>query len=198
VTALFSGFSCRSLYGKRKPQYSPNRMAKKPPVAELEFLKLSGNHLELDRKLSSLGCETPDIFAYAQHVCEAWFRLGEKHLTEAKLLVASGCNRAGFSRAYYAAYNASKAARYIKAGFVSLKGDDHAAASTALPGDFPDVAKWSMKISALYEHRLWADYDNWVDTEARFTLKPTDAVADAAAFIDETRAYLNSKCGMNL
>jgi len=172
-------------------------MAKKPPVTELEFLKLSSNHLELDRKLSCLGCQTPDILHYAQHVCEAWFRLGEEHLVEAKLLVAAGCKRAGLSRAYYAAYNASKAARYIKAGFVSLKGDDHAAAST-LPGDFPDAAKWSMKIGTLYENRLWADYDNWTDTEARFTLKPTDAVADAAVFIDETRAYLNSKCGMNL
>jgi hypothetical protein len=173
-------------------------MAKKPPVTELEFLKLSANHLDLDKRLSTLGCSTPDIFEFAQHVSEAWFRLGEEHLAEAKQLVMSGCNRAAFSRAYYAAYNASKAARYIKSGFVSLKGDDHAAASTNLPGDFPDVAKWSMKISVLYEHRLWADYDNWANTEAKFTLKPADAIADALAFIEQTRVYLNTKCGMKL
>ncbi len=172
-------------------------MSKKPPVSELEFLKLSDNHLELKRKLSLLGCSSREISEYAQHVSEAWFRLGEKHLEEANLCESSGCSRAVFSRAYYAAYNASKAARYIRSGFVSLKGDDHKAAPL-LPGDFPEAEKWSMKLTVLYEHRLCADYDNWGDTQTRFTLKPADAIRDADGFINETRAYLNSKCGMIL
>ena len=57
---------------------------KAPPVHELEFLKFSANHLELSRKLTTLGCTTPELGFYAQHVCVAWFRLGEQHLSEAK------------------------------------------------------------------------------------------------------------------
>ena len=173
-------------------------MSKKPPVDELEFLKLSANHLDLARKLSTLGFSTPDLNQYAQHVCEAWFRLGEEHLAEAKKLLLVGCPRAVFSRAYYAAYNASKGARYIVQGFVSLKGDDHGKASTDLPGDFPNVATWASRISVLYEHRLHADYDNWSNTSAGFILTPADAVDEAVAFINEARIYLNSKCGMTL
>lgn len=173
-------------------------MSKKPPVHELEFLKLSANHLELARKLSTLGCPAPDLHLYAQHVCEAWFHLGEEHLAEAKKLIAANCPRAAFSRAYYAAYNASKGTRYIAQGFVSLKGDDHGKASTDLPGDFPNDAVWAGKISLLYEHRLHADYDNWSNTAADLTLTPADAVAEAESFINEARAYLNSKYGMTL
>ena len=173
-------------------------MSKKPPVDELQFLKLSSNHNELTRKLATLHCASPDIFLYAQYVCEAWFRLGEQHLVEAKLLLSVRCERAARSRAYYAAYNSSKSARYIIQGKVSLKGDDHASASSDLPGDFPNVAIWALKISELYENRLRADYDNWSTTAADFTLSPLDSVAFAEAFIQEVRTYLNTKFGMKL
>jgi uncharacterized protein (UPF0332 family) len=173
-------------------------MSKKPPVHELEFLKLSANHLELTRKLSTLGCLNPDINQYAQHVCKAWFRLGEQHLEEAKKLLHAECLRAVYSRAYYAAYNVSKGTRYITKGFVSLKGDDHGKASTELPEDFPDVAAWASKISVLYEHRLHADYDNWSDTLSTYTLKPNVAVKEAEDFIGEARNYINNKFGMEL
>lgn len=173
-------------------------MSKMPPVHELEFLKLSANHLDLARKLSTLGCPIPDIHQYAQHICEAWFRLGEDLLAEAKLLLSVNCPRSVFSRAYYAAYNASKGTRYIAQGFVSLKGDDHGKASTDLPGDLPNVADWASRISVLYEHRLHADYDNWSNTSAQFTLSPTDAIGEAEAFINEARTYLNFKFSMKL
>jgi|GEM_PF-2870818 len=168
------------------------------PVHELEFLKLSANHLELARKLTMLGWPTPDLASYAQHVCTAWFRLGEEHLVEAKKILAAGCHRACFSRAYYAAYNASKGVRYMVQGFVSLKGDDHSKASSDLPGDFPDVGSWASRVSKLYEHRLRADYDNWDTTASEHTLKPDEAVAEAEAFIQAARNYLNAKCGMTL
>jgi hypothetical protein len=100
-------------------------MSKQPPVHELEFLKLSGNHCELARKLATLTVTSHDLRAYAKFVCKAWFALGVEHLTESKLLLAASCRRATLSRAYYAAYNVSKSARYIAQGFVSLKGDDH-------------------------------------------------------------------------
>ena len=177
-------------------------MSKKPTVDELEFLKLSANHAELASKLATLGCPTPDIQEYAKYVGEAWFLLTEDHLTEAKKLLIAGCHRATFSRAYYAAYNASKSARYLVKGKVSLKGDDHSAASSEIPDDFPDdfpdVARWVGRISALYEHRLRADYDNWSNTAGAFTLTPDAAVREAAEFIKDVSTYLNSKFGMTL
>lgn len=96
------------------------KMPKKLSVKELEFLKLTGNHLEFSRKLAALDCPNPDINGFAQQICEAWFRLGEQHLIEAKKMLSIGCDRATYSRAYYAAYNVSKGARYIANGFVSL------------------------------------------------------------------------------
>lgn len=169
------------------------RMSKKPPLHELEFLKQSGNHLELARKLSLLGFSDPNLVQYTHFICESWFRLGEDHLKEAKNMLNAKCSRAVFSRSYYAAYNASKGARYLIGGYVSLKGDDHGRASTELPGDFPNVATWSGAITRLYEHRLHADYDNWSDTAAEFKLLPKDAISLAEEFIEETRVYLNHK-----
>lgn len=173
-------------------------MSKSPPVHELQFLKLFANHAELSNRLLLLGCPTSDIQQFAMHVCEAWFHLGEEHLAEAKKLLAAGCLRATYSRAYYAAYNASKGARYLVKGIVSLKGDDHGKASSDLPDDFPNVATWGMKVSVLYENRLRADYENWSTTTKEFTINPDDAVADAEAFVAETRVYLNGKFGMSL
>lgn len=168
-------------------------MSKKPPINELDFIKASGNHRELLRKLTEMGLAGSDLTPYAQFVCEAWFRLGELHLREAQTMLRFGCPRSVFSRAYYAAYNASKGARYLMNGYVSLKGDDHAKVSTDLPEDFPNIAKWAMNITTLYEHRLHADYDNWSDTHEKFTLQPATAVVMAEEFINETRTYLNTK-----
>jgi uncharacterized protein (UPF0332 family) len=173
-------------------------MPTQPPIPELEFLKLSGNHQELANKLTKMGIPAPDLGEYAKHICQCWFRLAEEHLGEAKRALVGNCTRAVFSRAYYAAYNASKAARYIVQGRVSSKGDDHANASADLPKDLPNVAQWSQQITQLYEHRLRADYDNWSDTAANNFLTPADTVQAADAFVDEVRTYINAKFGMQL
>lgn len=173
-------------------------MAKPPPVHELEFLKLSANHGELTRKMATLGCPSPDVNEFAKHICEAWFRLGEDHLAEARLLFAAGCKRATYSRAYYAAYNASKSTRYMVQGAVSLKGDDHGKASTELPNDFPNLVAWAGTVSSLYQHRLRADYDNWSTTASDLVISPADAIKHASDFVSAARSYLNSKFGMSL
>ncbi|HEY5330794.1 MAG TPA: HEPN domain-containing protein [Acidobacteriaceae bacterium] len=165
---------------------------------ELEFLKICRNHAELASKLNSLGLSSPDVFAYAQYVCACWFELAEVHLQEAKAADAASCPRAAMSRAYYAAYNASKAARYIVKGAVSLKGDDHSAASAELPDDLPDVEQWAQDITVLYEHRLRADYDHWADTQMSNTLTTGQAITLAERFIDEVRGYVNGKFGHTL
>ncbi|MBU9191285.1 HEPN domain-containing protein [Burkholderia gladioli] len=161
-------------------------------------MKLTSNHLELDRKLSQLGWTTVELRQFAIEVGMRWFELGRQHLDEAVRLHAAGCPRASFSRAYYGAYNASKAVRYLVKGIVSLKGDDHGKASIDLPDDFPDVARWSSKISVLYEHRLRADYDNWATTGTEQILNPDVAINDAAQFMDAARTYLNTKFGIPL
>jgi hypothetical protein len=173
-------------------------MAKRPPVSEVEFLRLSSNHGEFSRKLATLAVPGADVLEYAKHVCECWFRLAEEHLAEADRALAATCNRAVFSRSYYAAYNASKATRYLVRGAVSMKGDDHGAASGDLPDDLPNVEDWSQRIIRLYEHRLRADYDNWPTTAKSHTMAPAETITTARDFLQEVRMYLNAKFGMTL
>ncbi|MBB3258110.1 uncharacterized protein (UPF0332 family) [Paraburkholderia bannensis] len=174
-------------------------MATRPlPVSELEFLQITANHLEFVKKLERLGWTNAEIREFGVEVGTKWFRLGQQHLDEAKLLEAAGCIRACHSRAYYAAYNVSKSVRYLVKGIVSLKGDDHGKASVDLPHDFPNVADWSVKISRLYEHRLRADYDNWSTTIADQTLSSQTAISDAESFIAVAIGYLDTKFGIKL
>lgn len=173
-------------------------MPKPPPTTELDFLKLTGNHAEFGQKLASLGIPAPDFADHAKHVCRCWFDLGRQHLKEARAALAAKCVRAAYSRSYYAAYNASKAARYLVNGVVSLKADDHGKAASNLPSDLRDVAQWSQKLVILYEHRLRADYDNWLSTQSDHTLTPADSLKIAEAFLREVRTYIHSKFGMKL
>ncbi len=129
-------------------------MPKRPPVPERDFLKLCRNHGELTSMLTKIGIDGGDVTEYAKYVSACWFRPGEEHLTEASRAIRTRSTRTVLSRAYYAAYNASKALRYIVYGTVSLKGDDHKNASTELPDDMKDVADWSRKVAILYEHRV--------------------------------------------
>ena len=181
-----------------KPAEAGIEMSKKPPVHELKFLGMSANFIDLSGKLEVLDCPSPEIGRYAEYVCRAWLRLGDAHLREAKKLLTIECRRAAFSRAYYAAYNASKGMRYISSGSVSLRGDDHGKASSDLPDDFPDVANWSRRLTTLNKNRLRADYDNWSTTRYELKMKPSEAVEEASKFVRETKLYLRSKHGMKV
>lgn len=167
-------------------------MPEMPPVSERDFIKLSKNHMELARQLDTLKIEAPKLHEYAEYVCCCWFNLGMQHLEEAQKVLSVGCARAAYSRAYYAAYNASKAVRYLKSGWVSLKGDDHQRAGPDLPSDLPDVSKWSEIISLLLEHRLRADYDNWSDTFGANSVMPEEAVELAKSFVDAAYIYMKT------
>jgi uncharacterized protein (UPF0332 family) len=172
-------------------------MGKKPPIDEVEFLRRVRNHGELSRCLSDLNLPAPDLPEYVRHVAECWFRLGADHLDEAERANTVGCARTTLSRAYYAAYNASKAIRYLVYGVVSLKGDDHGKASS-LPDDFPEPDKWAEKITDLYVNRLLADYDNWSSTATTHTLTPESALKCASQFLDTAREYVDNKFGITL
>lgn len=175
-------------------------VATPPPVLEIEFLAHARNFAELRERLRTLGLinDLALLNEYAHHIATCWFRLGQEHLAEATAAAANVVLiRATYSRAYYAAYNASKAVRYMTKGIVSLKGDDHKAAPD-LPSDFTNAPKWGASITTLYEHRLRADYDNWLSTGAAHTLTPAKAVNLAMSFLDEARGYLVAKFGLTL
>jgi hypothetical protein len=118
-------------------------------------------------------------------------------MNDAKAAVSSNCDRAAYSRSYYAIYNASKSVRYIVTGSVSLTGDDHKKAPD-LPDDFPEVEKWAAEIIRLREHRLRADYDNWEVTGSEHSLLATDVVGLAEQFLSEAKQYLETKFGIEL
>lgn len=143
---------------------------------------------------------THDLPAYDKKVIEVvtcWFKLSKEHLEEARGAAGAKCVRSVYSRSYYAAYNASKAVRYLVKGEVSLGADDHAKASK-LPDDFPEVAKWTQLITTLYEHRLRADYDNWKNTSKEHAFNPADCLAHAEQFIVACGQYAKNKFGVIL
>jgi len=173
---------------------------KAPPVSEIEFIEITGNHGQFRRKLKALGQTgaSDDIEKYIHHVGLCWLRLAFEHLEDARRSLAANGIRASFSRSYYAAYNASKAVRYIVGGAVSLKGEDHSKASSDLPDDFPSVERWSQIVTELYEHRLRADYDNWVSTSAEHSLTPEAAFRLSEDFVERCRVYLSARLGVQL
>ena len=173
-------------------------MPKAPPVAEPEFIRLTNNHAEFSRTLRTLNLQNEDVLEYAHHVAKCWYALAEEHLVDAKSALQNTRERAAYSRAYYAAYNASKAARYLVSGSVSLKGDDHKLASSSVPKDIPDVEKWSQTVTSLYECRLYADYDNWSNPAPSLPMAPGQAAEAAEQFLAAIRVYAAQKVGLAL
>jgi uncharacterized protein (UPF0332 family) len=173
-----------------------SEMSKRPPIPEIDFLKLTRNHAEFANKLTTLGMSSTAIIEFAKHVGECWLKLADEHLREAKSALRTKSIRSAFSRAYYAAYNTSKALRYLNKGSVSLNGDDHGKAAGDLPDDLPSVEAWSSTITLLYEHRLRADYDNWNETSTKNSITPKEAVKKAESFLDVAKTYMKDKFGI--
>lgn len=138
-----------------------------------------------------------EVMENVQHVGRCWLRLAYEHMNDAKAAIGLNCDRAAYSRSYYAAYNASKSIRYIVNGSVSLTADDHKKAPD-LPDDFPEVEKWAADITSLREHRLRADYDNWGATGSEHSLSARDVVDLAERFLSEAKQYLEAKFGIRL
>lgn len=186
------GGTCRAIW-RRRGAAAPTQLS------ELEFLKLTGNHNEYCSKLGRLGLDDAakkirrDAFAIASR----WYRLALEHLDDAEHALRGPRQRAAYSRAYYAAYNASKALRYLNFGSVSLAGDDHRRA-VDLPDDFPRGAEFSQFITTLFEHRLAADYDNWRETAAQFSLDVHQSVERTRLFVTSVREFALDKFGCNL
>ncbi len=166
---------------------------------ERRALELLKNHAEFKAILVSLTMSS-DIGVLESHVhavARKWFELGRLHLLDASAVDTKVNSRSVYSRAYYAAYNASKAVRYVVHGSVSLRGDDHKKVAD-LPASFPDVDSWVSRLPLLYEHRLRADYDNWSDTASENILAPEDCLAAAAEFLKAAEQFLLAKYGLKI
>ena len=157
------------------------------------------NHAEFKQRLTrlKLSNDLPILDASVVAVTTKWLNLAHQHMTELIRLDVLQAPRAAYSRAYYAAYNASKAVRYQCKGIVSLKGDDHQKVAD-LPDAFPDVDSWTRNLQLMYEHRLRADYDNWSNTFTENTLKPDECVALATKFVATCTEYLNKGYGIKI
>jgi len=166
---------------------------------ERRTLDLLKNHGELKATLISLSMQSNlDVLqSHVQAVAHRWFELAREHYNDARSANPATNARAIYSRAYYAAYNASKSVRYVARGQVSLKGDDHRKVAE-LPDSFPNVDAWAAKLSLLYEHRLRADYDNWSDTTAENTLSPAQCLSDAGDFLGITEQFLLTEYGLTV
>ncbi len=160
-------------------------------------LDLLKNHAEFKATLVSLTMngDLPILESHVYAVARKWFALARMHYADASAVDARKNPRSVYSRAYYAAYNASKAVRYVVRGFVSLRGDDHKKVAD-LPSTFPDVDSWAAKLPLLYEHRLRADYDNWSDTPAENVLSPVDCLSISAGFIEAAEQFLLAEYGL--
>lgn len=159
--------------------------------ASRDVLKLH-NHGLVRTFLASLSSDPRlqhlDEAVHAQ--TRAWLGLGRKHLRVARLLRStSGDWRSVVSRAYYAAYNGSKAIRYLVHGSVRLDGDDHKHVAD-LPGDFPDREYYATFLTDLREARNKADYDPWPDTFRELPRSPEELLTGAEAFLRAVIGYL--------
>lgn len=166
---------------------------------ERRALELLKNHAEFKATLVSLtmNADLPILESQVHAVARKWFELARVHYLDASAADAELNPRSVYSRTYYAAYNASKAVRYVVQGFVSLRGDDHKKVAD-LPGGFPDVDSWVSKLPLLYEHRLRADYDNWSDTASENVLAPADCLAIAADFLKAAEQFLLEGYGLKV
>jgi hypothetical protein len=166
---------------------------------ERRALELLKNHAEFKATLVSLTMngDLPLLESHVYAVARKWFDLARLHYADAAAADIRRNPRAVYSRAYYAAYNASKAVRYVVRGFVSLRGDDHKKVAE-LPGSFPAVDAWTAKLPQLYEHRLRADYDNWSDTPRENFLSPGECLAAAATFLKDAEQFLYKKYGLKV
>lgn len=157
------------------------------------------NHAEFRDKLTKLKLTSDlgTLDSAVSDVIRSWFELAGQHANELAKLDPKAMPRAVYSRAYYAAYNASKAVRYASFGTVSLKGDDHRKVSE-LPDSFPDVEAWSRDLQVLYQHRLRADYDNWTHTAVEHSLKPEECADLAQRFLAVSSTFLHDVYGVNV
>ncbi len=153
------------------------------------------NHQRVRRGLESI-LDADALAAYDDAVhatCLCIMKLAAAHLRTAKNPSSVRDNwRLVVSRAYYAAYNASKAVRYLVQGQVAGDVDDHKKVAD-LPNDFPERVFWTSVLIEMRIDRNIADYEPWPGCLRRLAASPKKAVEYADRFVQTVRSYLKDR-----
>jgi len=138
--------------------------------------------------------ETPSLAAYDEAVkttCRYHITLASDHLAAARS--SKGPHwRTRVSRAYYAAYAASRAVRFYVTGGFSSEVEDHKKVAE-LPDDFPGLADWNDALTQMRHDRNLADYDAWPDCREKLNKPPLDTFDLASRFVQEAKRYLRAR-----
>ncbi len=168
-------------------------LLKRPEILELD------NHAKVSRILRLVGNQ-PNLGWYEDAVHEVvrkWFALGQYHLRIARALSSRPKEwRSVVSRGYYAAYNISRAVRYLTDGRVKYDASDHQVAPN-LPSDFPDQATWANFLIDFRSDRNLADYEPWNDAFRKLSRRPDTSLDMATEFLRKARSYLRKR-GMKI
>jgi len=182
--------SSSAYIGSGEHRHRGSEVRKLRPILELP------NHAKVRRVLHGFcspgALQFLDDAVTEQAAC--WFRLGVKHLRVARKLDLKARDewRSVGSRAYYAAYSASKAIRYLTTGDTLTDAADHKRVGD-LPDDFPNKNGWAVFLNDLRDARNRCDYDPWPDTKSALPLPVHELSAQAAKFVREARAYLKQR-----
>ena len=117
------------------------------------------------------------------------FSLGSQHYSFARRLPNRHWRQA-VSRAYYGAYNVSRAVRLQVSGEFSTDAKDHQKFDS-LPDDFPKKSTYSNRLATLRDDRNLCDYDHTA-TEADLVIGRAAALTLAEEFIADAKGYLTS------
>jgi hypothetical protein len=150
------------------------------------------NHQKVRRGLEGL-LEAPALAAYdeaVKNICRHHIALASAHLAAARPTQRHWRTRV--SRAYYAAYSASRAVRFYVAGGFSSEVEDHKKVAD-LPKDFPRLADWNDTLTQMRHDRNLADYDAWPDCREQLNKPPSRTVDLASEFVQETKSYLHAR-----
>ena len=158
-----------------------------------EFVKL--NHAQVRRLIVGLACDNT-LARYDGHIediARRWYRLSQQHLRAARAAGnASRQWRCAVSRSYYAAYSASRAARYFVSGRVRLDVKDHDHVGD-LPDDFPQRGQWASFLVQLRKDRNVSDYDPWDKCRQKLYYAPAEVPGKVDDFLRHTRDYLRQR-----
>lgn len=165
-------------------------------MAKMREILQIPNHGLVKRVLSSF-CGTTSLEFLDEAVrrqARAWFRLGVEHARVARALSGKKTRdwRSVVSRAYYAAYNASRAVRYLVDGQVQMDVTDHKKVGE-LPRDFPDRGDWTVFLTDLHDARNKSDYDPWPETIRELPRTPGELLSGAATFLRAAAEYLRGR-----
>lgn len=145
-------------------------------------------HEHLGGVLDAANCQK--ILDAVQENAIQLYRLGEGHLEFAKKVQKAEWRQI-VSRLYYAAYNMSRAVRYLSSGEYNRDSKDHKQVGE-LPSVFPNAAKYLNIFKSVRDDRNLADYDHTAE-ESELIVSVVDLLVLTAEFQKDVKDYFATK-----